>query len=86
METLNARLTAISKELGLPLGVVYWRHYNGYPLDKKYTPRATGAAAGALRRAALEKGLTRYDSTPCGSCGGVTRYTANGNCVACLGG
>lgn len=33
-------------------------------------------------RAALE-GQQKFEGTPCKSCGGVLRYTSNGNCTEC---
>lgn len=38
---------------------------------------------GASRKAALNAGHVKYVGVACRVCGNTTRYTSNGNCVAC---
>lgn len=89
-ESLTQRLRKIAEELGIPEHTIRWRHYHGYPLDKKYTPQknpsAKHAANTAARKAAKERGDMKYEGPPCVRCGNPLRYVANTNCVLCANG
>lgn len=87
--SIRQKLLAVSRETGIPINVLFVRHYADKPLDAPYVPRLQGEhrklAAKAFREAVKNK-AKKYTGGPCGRCGGFTRYTSSRTCVACNNG